>query len=938
MIHKKLAEAIRAAREQRKLTQEELAERVGVTNVSTIQLWERGKSIPRRKQQRELIKLGVDPILFEEAEKAVEQDPEQSPGHLWHVPRRNPFFTGRDALLSFLHAALTAGTPTALTQTQAMCGLGGIGKTQMAIEYVYHYADEYESIFWIRADPPGLLLADYQALAEFFAVPVPDEADQDSLVRAVLRGLSERHNWLLVLDNVEDFEIVRDILPVAKHGHVLLTTRVQDTGGLAQPVAVETLSPEVGARLLLRRAELLERASIADRELAQRISGVMGGLPLALVQAGAYISASGCDLAGYLDRYEKQRAKLLQRRDELNSDYPESVATTWALSFEKVEQTNPAAADLLRLCAFLDAEAIPEEMIIHGAHQLGALLQRIIDAIEVDDCMRTLLRYSFVQRDAREKTFSVHRLVQAVQMDSMESETGRLWAERAIHVVNQSLPYVEAGTETQQLGQRYIAHAQIACQSIRQRHMVSLEAAQLLNKTGRYLREQAQYEQAETVCQESLHQYETLSKAPQKELAHCCTDLAFISDRLGKHAEAENYYRKALNLYEQRYGTGTRETAAAFNNLALFYLAHGRYTQAEPFLKDALAIREKVDGADSLAAANSRLSLAELYSVREMYVEAEQYYKGVLTLRERMLGPEDPGVGNALYLLAGCYDHQGRFDEAEPLCERAIAIYEHRLGPDHPTVTYPLITLASIYEHQGKYAQAETMYHKALHIREQVLGADHTEVGSVLKGLAVLYQIMGRLQDAYALYQRALAILEKTAGPEHPHLVNALSTLALLCIKLEYDAEADRLIERLLALVAQVRGLEQAKVFIDLIVIGTGYRDRGQDGKARSFYERLLKLAIQEGGSDYPIVSTLQLNLAQVCDSQGDEVAAAIYYLFAFQGINHQRGTQNYSHALKILQSYHAFLQRKNHHEEAARIEAMMEDVRKIFLDGEGEQ
>ncbi len=178
MTDKSLAEAIRSARDQKRMTQAELAERVDVY-LTTVRRWESGTSIPERKHQRKLIEiLGLDPSLFEEAEKAAEKKSEQPPDHLWHVPHRNPFFTGRDDILSLLHAALTSGTTAALTQAQAMCGLGGIGKTQAALEYVYHYADDYETIFWIRADPPGLLLADYTVLAEFLGVSIPDEADQ----------------------------------------------------------------------------------------------------------------------------------------------------------------------------------------------------------------------------------------------------------------------------------------------------------------------------------------------------------------------------------------------------------------------------------------------------------------------------------------------------------------------------------------------------------------------------------------------------------------------------------------------------------------------------------------------------------------------------------------------------------------------------------------
>ncbi len=766
--------------------------------------------------------------------------------------------------------------------------------------------------------------------------------DQDLIVRSVKRWLRDHSGWLLILDNVEDFKLVRDFLPATQHGHLLLTTRAQDTGGFAKNIEIEKMSQDEGALLLLRRAEVLEskesldRASRPDIELAQNISRTMDSLPLALVQAGAYIKATGCDIASYLERYEKQRARLLAWPDELNVDYPASVATTWSLSFEKVEQASPAAADLLRLCAFLHPEAIPEEMIIGNSHFLGPFLQAITDEIQLDDCMRTLRRYSFIQRNSREKTFSIHRLVQAVQMDSMEQETQRLWAKRAVYAVNRVFPYIEAGTK--QPGQRSILHAQAGCLLITQRHLASLDAAQLLHKTGRYLRETSQYTQAEPLCQEALQLYETLSEAPQVELAHCCTDLALIYERRGKFPEAEVLYGRAWVLCERLYGTEHPETAAALNNLGVFYLSQGRYTQAESHFKQALAARIKALGPDDLQVANSRNCLAELYSHRGMDAEAEQLYRQALDLRECVLGPDHPGVGNVLNNLAGLCTHQGRLDEAELLGQRALAIYEQQLGTEHHFVAYPLATLSSIYKQQGKTSEAEALLKRSLSIREQALGMQHPDVAAALTGLALLYQTTGRLRDAEDLYQQALTILEKTAGPEDPHVIHALSSLTVIYSDQRKYREAEQLIERLLALAARLQGLEHAKVMNNLIILGAGYFDRGEYAKARSLYERMLALTTKVLGPDHSAVFTLQINVARACEYQGDYFTADLLYFRTLQEIQQKWGLEHHSVAPKLLQWYSSFLRKQNRHEESAHLEAILQRLREISGDGNTSQ
>jgi hypothetical protein len=279
----------------------------------------------------------------------------------WNVPyRRNPYFTGREDLLTRLHQFLHSGKATALTQPQAISGLGGIGKTQTAMEYAYRYRDDYQAVLWASAASRETLISDFVALASLLQLPERDVADQGVVVAAVRRWLASNKGWLLILDNADGLELAADFIPLESSGHILLTTRAQSTGAIANSIEVEKMEQPEGALLLLRRAKKLaanaplEQATAPDRSLAEAIVAELGGLPLALDQAGAYIEETNCGLSGYLDLYRTRRKDLLQRRSKVRSEHPEPVGTTWSLSFQKVEQANPAAADLLRLCAFLD--------------------------------------------------------------------------------------------------------------------------------------------------------------------------------------------------------------------------------------------------------------------------------------------------------------------------------------------------------------------------------------------------------------------------------------------------------------------------------------------------------------------------------------------------------------------------------------------------------
>src|SRR6266446_4022795 len=294
--------------------------------------------------------------------------PELSPlPPLWNVPlSRNPFFTGQEDVLSQLASLLQSEQKTALTQPQAITGLGGIGKTQLALEYAYRHRQDYHAVLWGRADTREALIATFVSIAHLLGLPQQDEKDQMVTVEAVKSWLAGRSKWLLILDNADELAIVKEFIPPAFQGHLLLTTRAQVLGELARKFEVEVMRPEIGALLLLRRARLiardasLEQASPADVTVAKELSEEMGGLPLALDQAGAYIEEVSCSPWDYQQLYQIRRMELLKERGGVAPDYPESVATTWSLAFQKVEQSNPAASDLLRLCAFLHPDAIPE--------------------------------------------------------------------------------------------------------------------------------------------------------------------------------------------------------------------------------------------------------------------------------------------------------------------------------------------------------------------------------------------------------------------------------------------------------------------------------------------------------------------------------------------------------------------------------------------------
>ncbi|HYU73194.1 MAG TPA: FxSxx-COOH system tetratricopeptide repeat protein, partial [Ktedonobacteraceae bacterium] len=623
----------------------------------------------------------------------------------WNIPYgRNPFFTGREKVMTYLHDKLTAGNTMALTQAQAISGLGGIGKTQTAIEYAYRYQHQYRFVLWSSAATLETLLPDFVKLADLLQVPGRDPQNQPVTVAAIKNYLAQQRDWLLILDNADDVEMARDFLPIGNktNGHCILTTRAQALGTVAHAVQVEEMDRQEGTLLLLRRAKLLaediplEQRKAADRTHAEAIVEAVGGLPLALDQIAAYIEETGSSLPDYLKLYQSRRQDLLRRRGRLVTDHPDTVATTWSLSFQKVEQENPAAADLLRLCAFLAPDAIPEEIISEGAPDLGKVLAPIAaDPLRLNDAIEVLLKYSLVKRDAETKTLSMHRLVQVVLKDSMNRKVQRQYAERAVHAINRVFPY---GWEVENWPQcrRLLSNAQVCKEMIEQYGLVFAGAARLLLWCGYYLYQQALYELAEPFFQISLSITEKLDGTEHLGTTTTQHALGSLYQAQGKYEEAERLYKQALATSEKVRGAEHPSTAATQHQLGRLYRAQGKYEEAERLYKRALATHEKARGAEHPDTAGTQHELGNLYLAQGKYEEAERLYKQALATYEKVLGTEHPNRARTLQGLALIYKTQGRYDEAEALHKRSLSVYVQKLGPGHPDTSIALGNYAGL--------------------------------------------------------------------------------------------------------------------------------------------------------------------------------------------------------------------------------------------------
>jgi tetratricopeptide (TPR) repeat protein len=739
---------------------------------------------------------------------------QQAPTHtrVWNVPHsRNPNFTGREDELKALRASLQAGETAALVAPHAIHGLGGIGKTQLALEYAYRHRADYDVIWWMRSEDLTTLASDYAGLAVKLNLPEKDATEQRVIVAAVKAWLEQNRGWLLIFDNAEDVQPVREYIPQASAGHIIITSRNPNWKSIATSLAVEPLPLDKAIEFLRKRTGKQDDAT------AKRLAEALGCLPLALNQAGAYIDESGCSLLRYLELFERHQHEMMQR-GQTSTEYPDSVATTWNISFQNVESQNPAAAELLWLCAFFAPDDIPIKMLVAGAKDMPeSLAATVADELRLDEALKALRKYSLIER--ANEMLSIHRLVQAVIRHVLDEATFKQWTGVAVHIVNTASPTESYDVRTWPVFLPLLPHASAALSYAEAIQFASNETARLLSVVGVYLEARAEYSQAKKM------------------------------------------HERALAIDEAMYSSDHPDVAIDLNNLGLVLQAQGDLAGAKSLLERALALGEAALGLNNLQVALYANNLGEVLRLQGDLAGAKFLFERALTIGEATFGLNHPQVAIYANNLGEALRAQGDFAGAKSLFERALAIGEATFGLNHPQVAIYANNLGLVLRAQGDLAGAKSLFERALAIDEAVLGLNHPKVATRLSNLGGVLRAQGDLAEAKSLYQRALAIDEAVYGFDHPDVAIDLNNLGSVLQSQGDLAEAKSLYQRALAIDEAVLGPNHPNVAIRLNNLGGVLREQGDLAGAKSFYERSLRIFRELLGDDHPNTKMAQKNL-----------------------------------------------------------------------------
>lgn len=667
------------------------------------------------------------------------------------VPHRNPYFTGREELLSCLHQQLQTQGISALAQA-AIHGLGGIGKTQAAIQYAHRFGEHYRFVLWAVAEEETVLRLAYLSIARELGI-VDTQADIETAVLAVKAWLSHEDGWLLVFDNADDPALVRPYLPLARtRGKVLLTSRAKSftNVGVREPFRVETLDPGDAVKFLV------ERTGNADIQEAAALAAELGFLPLALEQAAAYIETVGGGFAGYLARYRHQGVALFAK-SKPSTDYPKTVATTWTLSFDAVREASPASAELLISVAFLVPDSVPIEIFTLGGSKFGGLLAQGLKGADEDtlifwELLEPLERYSLVER-LPDDAFKLHRLTQEVVQDSLGEEGRRAWAERVVRALDAAYPGVKF--ENWKLCERLQPNARSASELTRTYKLESAEAARLFNQAGQFAGTQ------------------------------------------GEHASAKLFTELSLEIFERVLGGEHSKTLTAMNNLAGTLFDLGDLPGTRKLLQRILEVCDRVLGGEHPDTLQSKSNMAATLQALGNLDGARSLQEQILEIQERVLGDEHLGTLESKNNLAMTLQAMGDLVGARKLQEQTLEVFERVLGDEHPDTLTVMNNLAMILNFLGDLAGARSLQEQTLEIQERVLGGEHPDTLKAMNNLAATLAALSDLADARKHFEHTLEIQERVLGGEHPDTTMSTWNLFQTVLKLDDpDAEAN-LIDRL---------------------------------------------------------------------------------------------------------------------------------------------
>jgi tetratricopeptide (TPR) repeat protein len=714
-------------------------------------------------------------------------------------------FVGREHALEILHQKLTSRKHADLT------GTPGCGKTYTALRYAFQHKEDYTALFWINAATIHSLHLAFDTIAERLNVPRVDENGSNlddhgriySVVN-VLRWLVEHPGWLCIFDNADNPSILGPYRPNPDCGALIITARSEAFVEDEDHVVLDRMEPMEGAELLLRRAGRLKSGqqfnsvSRTDQAAALRIHADFDGLALALDQAGAYMKAASVPPDAYHARYQAEKETFLNERGANTTGHPDSVLYTYFLAFTLVEanaEIGPAAMDLLRICAFLAPDNIPEEIFRSGTEYFEGALAAAVDIPSAWDKIITVARtLALLHRDGDKKVLFIHRITQDTLQCLMSEQEKERWAFRVSHALNIAFP--SNYTEDLATCERLLSHTLECRMHNRYWNIKTASIARLYDVVAGYLLERFQYEQATSLYQEALEISRQVGSVEDRDSIMTLINLGRCYFIQGDYKKAGPMYEEGLRLFRKILPRNHPDIAALLINTALLYKSQAKYRQAEKLYHEALkTCRQSLpESRNNLARCLN--NLGALYDSEGQHAKAIPYLEEALQIARSLPDADEILIARGLANLANTYRRKGNSHSTLPLFEQALTLFR-RIRPDGDRVfAQCLINMGVFYRDRSDLIKAEEYLTEALEMCMMILPVGDRITAECLHQLATIFAARSQFDEAERLSYEAVTMFTSALGPKHPSTLEAAMRLSFYLLEGNKLSEAERIVQR----------------------------------------------------------------------------------------------------------------------------------------------
>ncbi|KAJ5611988.1 TPR repeat protein [Penicillium lagena] len=756
-------------------------------------------------------------------------------------------FVGRIYELNEIASLLHSDHKSQKQRRLVLGGIGGIGKTQLAIAYAESGRGSYSSVFWLNAVSEAALKDSFRSIASLiFDVEEPGGLEDKEIVRRVHQWLCNPKNtgWLLIFDNYDDPTQFRidHYYPPACHGAIVVTSRRPDHVSGTSLHIKPFQNVEDSLAILQTRSK---RENVQSDPYAMRLAERLAGLPLALATAGTYLRRSTFTFERYLQEYEK-RWNISPRRPLQLQEYQDSTLyTTWDLSYSRLEKEDPDAAKTLKLLAYFDNQILWYGLFYAGLTDSSPewLREVITDDVNFNEVMGALAEYFFLDSHQTSGSWSMHNCVHDWTLAALNKDIDANHYWYAFDCISASIKDDRADDFA---NLSYSALAAHATRLIQERLCTNdviyniaphrLDQASLI---ANLLRDQVLLLAAEKMYQCALAGKEKELGADHASTLETVNNLGILYRNQGRLEQAEQMYQRALAGREKALGADHMSTLRTVKNIGILYRLQGRLDQAEQKLHQALTGCEKALGADHILTLDTVNNLGIIYCVQGKLDQAEHMYQRALAGREKAFGADHTLTLRTVNNLGILYRVQGNLVQAEQMLQWALAGKEKALGADHTSTLETVNNLGILYHVQGNLDQAEHMLQRALAGRVKALGADHISTLRTVNNLGMLYCAQGRLNQAEQIYQQALAGREKALGGDHTSTLNTVNNLGILYRVQGKLDQAEQMLQRALDGRFLALGVDHTSTLDTISNLEILYRAQGRLDQVEQMYMRV---------------------------------------------------------------------------------------------------